>query len=249
MQVMTDSPSRSFAAMPKWRAGFTLIELLVVIGVIALIAGVIGMGFSGGGGTVALQGGQATLSSLVTGARGKAAISNGTTAIVVWGNPSDADSYLRKLAIVVLVDATNDIWQQRGDAVYLPQGAYVVPPDAKNSSTKAKLEPDDASWFVASNFDARSLAHNADDTSTSDPQLKLRENGASTGSSTEKIYRLSSVTPLGRLSGAPNRITVALGQRDSDSLIVFRDPESVRGIELSTYGIPTLVNEKKAFKD
>ena len=53
-----------------------------------------------------------------------------------------------------------------------------------------------------------------------------------------------------RLSGsAVNRITVALGQRDSDSLIVFREPESVRGIELSTYGIPTLVNEKEAFKD
>lgn len=231
------------------RSAFTLIELLVVIGVIALMVGVIGIGFSGSGGTVSLQSAQATMSSLMTGARGKAAITNGNSAIVLWGDPADADSYLRKLAVFVLVDATNDVWQQYGDAVYLPQGVYVVPPEAQNSSTKAKLEPADADWFVATNFDARSLAHNADSSSTGDPELKVREPGATTGSSDEKLYRLAALTSLGRLSGAPNRITVALGQRESDSLIVFREPESARGIVISIYGISTLVNEKTAFKD
>ena len=74
MQIIANSLLTKVSATR--RAGFTLIELLVVIGIIAVIAGVIGIGFSGGGGTVALQGSQATLSSLVAGARGKAAVAN-----------------------------------------------------------------------------------------------------------------------------------------------------------------------------
>jgi prepilin-type N-terminal cleavage/methylation domain-containing protein len=229
------------------RSAFTLIELLVVIGVIAVVAGVIGIGFTGGGSAVAMQSGQSTLASLITGVRGKAAVANQNAAVVVWGDPTDADTFLRQLA--VFVEVASGVWQQKGDAVLLPSGVFVVPPEASNTSTRAKLEPANADWFVVTNFEARSEAANPPATSTVDPLLPVREPGATVGSSNQPLYQLITLTPLGRKSGAPNRIVISMGDRESDSLIVFRQPESSVGITLSTYGIVTLINEKQAFKD
>lgn len=124
------------------KRGFTLIELLVVMAIIAVFLGILGMALSRSSNpTMASQGGQRTISGLVTGARAQAILKQGTVRLIVHNDPplsSDSvavqqekrERYLRYLGIVVLdTDDNGDLyWKAVNEGVYLPRGVYIVPP-------------------------------------------------------------------------------------------------------------------------
>ncbi|MEN9841758.1 MAG: hypothetical protein RL376_1558, partial [Verrucomicrobiota bacterium] len=120
---------------PTPRRAFTLIELLVVIGLIAVLAGGIGLSLGGGDKSNSLKGAQNILSSLLSGARGQAALSQVESAIVV-NTTTSSDYFLRELRIVKR-DSSLSKWVVSGNPVYLDKGIYVVPsknPGSINSS-------------------------------------------------------------------------------------------------------------------
>ncbi|MFA6288381.1 MAG: prepilin-type N-terminal cleavage/methylation domain-containing protein [Opitutaceae bacterium] len=119
-------------------AAFTLIELLVVVGIIALLAGVIGMALRGGDSGTALRASQSTLFSLVASARGQAILSQGTARVLVYADPADPSKNLRYLQVAYTADAVptaTSVWTTVGDGVTLPGGVYVVPPTGMSLTT------------------------------------------------------------------------------------------------------------------
>jgi len=114
------------------RRAFTLIELLVVIGVIALLAGGIGLALGGRGGDgVALTSAQSVLSGLVGATRAEAALHQTSARLLVYAAQppnGSADKYLRYLQIVREEPFGSGKWVAAGDAVTLPAPVCVVPP-------------------------------------------------------------------------------------------------------------------------
>lgn len=115
------------------KRGFTLIELLVVMAVAAVFLGVLGVAISGGGGTVATESAQRSLTTMISAARSQAVLNQARTRLIIHADPPTAgdmsdprrEKYLRFMAI--LVDGPNG-WEEINDGSYLPKGIYVVPP-------------------------------------------------------------------------------------------------------------------------
>jgi prepilin-type N-terminal cleavage/methylation domain-containing protein len=252
---------------PSRHRAFTLIELLVVIAVIAVLVGAVGVALRGGDRGTALQAGQSALSSLIAAARAQAAVRLTNATIVVWGEydgtkPEVASSYLHRAAIMTHEDTSNpadgipDAYVVRGDVVDLPRGVYFVPPDL-GAGFPAKYE-------VAADWpDAATLSngyYRTQSTSTSPVAMEIKRwNGAAnsgageyeddtTISATFQGYRTVTFDPQGQLSGAPRSLVIALGDADGEG-ILFRDSNSQRGLFLSEYGIPTIINDKAGLKE
>jgi prepilin-type N-terminal cleavage/methylation domain-containing protein len=241
-------------AYPQRRA-FTLIELLVVIAVIAILAGIAGVALRGGDRGAALQSGQSALSSLVASARAQASIRLNNATIVVWGEydaskPEVASTYLHRAAVMTYEDTkpvpngVPDAWVIRGDVLDLPRGVYVVPPDlggipsakyavagdwANHDRTDA--EGDAAALMVVKRWDAD--AKNYED----DPSV----------SNTFKGYKTITFDSQGQLVDG-RTLVISLADSDTSGLI-FTDSDSQRGLVLSAYGVPTVINEKAGLRN
>lgn len=115
------------------RNAFTLIELLVVMAVMAVFLGGIGMALSGGEGTMAVQTGQRTMTTMLSVARSQAVVNQTKARLVIHVDPPDPadisdprrEKYLRFIAI--LIDGENG-WEPINEGTTLPNGVYVVPP-------------------------------------------------------------------------------------------------------------------------
>ena len=105
--------------------GFTLIELLLVIGIITVLAAGIGTALQGGDRSVALRSAQGTLVSLLTVARGQAALVGRNAALLVQADPA-VDGYLCNLVVAVR-DSADTTWLPVDDWATLPAGVYVLP--------------------------------------------------------------------------------------------------------------------------
>ena len=114
----------------RWRVrAFTLVELLVVVGLIALLAGGIGLALGDSGGN-SLAGAQTTLASLVATTRAQAAVNQTEARLLVYGSRppgGDQEKFLRLLQVVRAEPAGSNTWIPVGTAVTLPRGVYVVP--------------------------------------------------------------------------------------------------------------------------
>lgn len=227
------------------KGGFTLVELLVVIGVIALIT--TGVTFSLRGGTQAqsLQAGQGALISLLSTARAQAATSQRQAAILIWGDENDSDRYLRHAAVGLLVDPVAKKWEVKGEGIYLPSGIFFVPPDASATGPAKLANPTD--WEEGTTTVYKTLA---------DPEsaelITLQRFNTGTGSYEDienvKAYVTVRYTLIGQLATGENQLVVAVGEHESDSVIRFDSAELIRGVYLSVYGIPIIINEKLGFK-
>src|SRR5690606_38218234 len=137
---------------------FTLIELLVVIGLIVVLAGGIGLAFSGGDKANALHGAQGTLQSMVSAVRGQAALAGRDAALFVNADADDFDTerYLRTFVVAVKTTAGN--WEVVGDEVTLPSGIYLLPPPSGGSPfSKASIEPDSGTYELSDGFGDQSV--------------------------------------------------------------------------------------------
>ena len=225
-----------FAALP-FRAprarGFTLIELLVVIALIAVLAGGIGLSLGKGDRGTSLRTAQATIASLLSGARAQAALNQTNAAIFVNASPT-SDNFLREFRIAIETSANN--WRVKGDPILLPRGLYLVP---------AKGEFPGKVVFSGS-WDSGSTWSLYPSTNTYNNTNRRLKDAADNDISTDDYHRLVNLSVQGTTSAG--KIVVAIAEPQSDGSIRYDYPDLVRGMLVSTYGVASFLNEAEAFK-
>jgi len=221
----------------KLRRAFTLIELLVVIGVIAVIAGA---GFSilnGRNSGTNLANSQLLSVSLLNSARAQAAATGRNARLLVAADPAVAaqDDFLRRFYVAYQdVDQTTGIgtWRLTDAGTPLPPGVYVVPENVDSTYMASGV-----TLFTA-NF--RSNFSGATTITQTYPGV------------TPGVFWYIEITPRGTLVNAPDRIVIASAQVAPPGSTPpgprFDNDQNLRGLRISTYGIPTLVNDAASFQ-
>jgi prepilin-type N-terminal cleavage/methylation domain-containing protein len=228
--------------------GFTLLELLVVVALIGGLSLVLFLGLEGSGKPAALQSAQATVSSLVTAARLKAAASGRHCRVLVANDPADPERYLRFLALQQArhPGASATEWDTVQTAA-LPAGTFIVP--ATITSPVGLVS--DASRWRRSTEPGEELASGAFLNQTIVHALE--------GDVTARQWTGVCYTPQGTLArlgtvGGPPRglIVITTGVRRppgsyaTGASPVLLTPDLVRGLMLSAYGVPAWLNDQNA---
>jgi len=204
-------------------AAFTLIEVIVVVGLIALLAGGLGLAFRGGERAVALQTGQRTLAGLAAAARGQAAVSGRNAGLLVVSDLGSPGDHLRRL-VVAARSPVDGAWIPIDAWITLPVGVALLPPV---TPTGALVGVDD---------DWSGLRSHAFTTATESCDgipchvLSFTPRGTVAGLGGALI--LAPVTGLPPGAGAPHR---------------YEQPEAVRGLLVSSYGQVTFVETRDGF--
>ncbi|MGH8018912.1 MAG: pilus assembly FimT family protein [Opitutaceae bacterium] len=219
------------------RAAFSLIELLAVMSIIAVMAGLIGYLLRGRGTeSYGLQTAQNTIASLLTLARGQAAVSGEIGALFVSTDSDNPERYLRYIVAAVWDPTTKldpdseeqGVWHPVSEGVTLPTGCYLLPQDALTSDM-VENSSDLALW----NSDRSTALREKPEAVHLPPAL----NGTWVGT----VF-----TPRGTTSLAGN-IVLATGRPNPPGTakpFAFSNPENVRGIKVSVYGQLTFINSR-----
>lgn len=216
------------------RAAFTLMELMVVISIITIFAGVIGYGFLRGSGsaTVGLQASQSIVVGLLTQARSQAVLTGREAALLVNNNPNNPTRYRRFLCVVVR-DAANN-WQAVDTGVYLPNGVYVVP---RTALTTADVESGDWSAVDSS-------------------ALQLTEGALAIEAAVANTEPWIGIgfTPRGTTTsgsgGINGNVVLATGRAEppgSSRPFLYTNPNGVRGVAITVYGLTRMLNDARDF--
>lgn len=217
---------------------FTLLELMVVVGLIAALSFVLLGALKPGRGS-ALQAAQGTMANFLVAARSKAAASNQAVRLLVNFNPANADQPSRYLRYVVLQVQSGAGWQSVTDA-FLPDGAYVVP---GNVTIPAGLfATANSTWTKPDGSDLRSTT--------------LRSNNSVTEAINGPTAELWLCLPLAATgtTTASGDLVIAAGRTRApgtfaagESPVELFNPEEVRGLTVSQYGVATLINSRTSF--
>ena len=222
------------------KVGFTLLELLVVVGLIATLSFFLIGGLRGGGRAAAMQSAQATLANLVTAARTKAAASGCRVRILICADPADLARFRRTLAVQQESTLNSNTWNAPAFITSLPDGVFVLP---YRGRIPAGFYDSQSSWvkYNSTNpLESSSL-------SGSPVSVALEGNPANS-------WDLIQFTPAGTLSTGVGDVVLASGaQRPpgsylaGESPVQVTNPENIRGISISTYGVPALINSRASF--
>lgn len=228
---------------------FTLLELLVAIALIAALSFFLGRGLTAGGDAAALQSGQATIANLITTARTKASATGRKTRLLLNTDPGAPGRYLRHLVLQLARQsgASPADWDTVA-TVALPTGVYVVPA-ALNQFVGLVANP--ADWKRVSD-PAADLASDLLTTQLLSVRLE--------GDLSAQEWAGVGFTPNGTLAalggGPPPKgaLVITLGVRrppgsyqSGESPVQLGNPQAVRGLFLSAYGIPALLGERSSF--
>lgn len=220
------------------RRAFTLIELLVVIGLIAVLAGGIGLALGRGDGGVAMQNAQGILASSVSSAKSVAALNQANAGLYLNVDPN-SDGFLREVRIGVAasVDADGDpitpnenVRIQRGDPILLPKGTYVVPASGALSADVT---------YTGTWTGLYSTLY-----TPTDVTLK-RDDGIANIPGTFHLLVDFNSRGTPDTSGG-NRVILAPAVVQAADDLKFDRPETVRALVLSRYGFASFVNDKAA---
>lgn len=203
---------------------FTLIELLVVISIIAVLAAGVGLALRNNNPDASLRSAQGAALGALSSARGQAALTQVNARILVQAD-SAKDDFLRTLRIVIQDTATSgNNWKQVGTDIILPEGVYVVPPSTPSSVT---LGTENGLW----NDGRNSTLFNSAATTV----------GGVTGS----WFVSKDISSLGTVDGG--RIVVTPGRKTSPTTLVLFNASAVRGLEVSRYGVASVINDPESF--
>ena len=229
------------------RSAFTLIELLVVIGVIGVIAGIAVAAFNGRNPGVSMRSGQLVSISLLNSARARAVATGYPARLLIAADDTNApEDYLRRFYVayqeVIATNATSgDVtlaWRLTDTGTALDQAIYVIPPNLTAAQLDASLNLTDyTSKNLESVFSSTITFNNnfgPDVKSQKFYYYEIDPQGG--GLSPTILYRLVLSTGQLTLPG-----TTPPGPR-------FDNPNFVSGFRLSTYGVPTLVNDVPSFQ-
>ncbi|HWA27028.1 MAG TPA: prepilin-type N-terminal cleavage/methylation domain-containing protein [Lacunisphaera sp.] len=227
------------------QSAFTLLEILVVVALIAALSLALLGGLGGSGGSAALQSAQATVSSLVTAARTKAAATNCKTRLLLNVEPSAPDRFLRLLVLQRARQAgSSPVDWDTLQRLLLPADTFVVP------ASLSGLVADPAEWKRISNpaadlnsdlFQNQSLSCTIEgDTAAQEwTGVAFTPNGTLAAVGT-------GLPPKGYLIVASGRARPPGSFAAGASPVELINPASVRGLVLSVYGVPALLNERSA---
>jgi type II secretory pathway pseudopilin PulG len=220
--------------------GFTLLELLVVVGLIAALSFFL-IGGLRSGNTAALQSAQALLANLATAARAKAMATGQSSRVLVQIDAGSGTLPPRFLRYVVLQTKVASGWETIAGA-YLPDGVYVVP--GNFSIIPAGLFAAGAAipWEKVDGSALRSTALRAN-------QVTIESiNGA--GAEQWVSFTISAnagTAQSGDLIVAAGRPRPPGSFAAGESPVELINPETVRGLTLSSYGVPALINARTSF--
>lgn len=216
----------------RFTAGFTIMELLVVVGLIAAFAVIVAMPLAGSGKSVALQSAQAMISNLISGSRARA-ISTNTEVRLLFRAAPELPDYRR---LIVLIAKKSDGSWEAVDSYFLPNGTYVLP--YKSRILSGSFDEDDK-WKVSdSEYLGSSALNNSLFSFAFDAGVEA--------------WEYIAFTPRGTVDGAGSLI-LALGRPRSPaeavgggSPIVLGSPDAIRGVQVSSYGVPRLLDGRDA---
>jgi type II secretory pathway pseudopilin PulG len=221
-----------------------LIELLVAVALVATLLTVLVSGVMGGGRSGALQSSQATVANLVMSARVKAMASGTSTRLLLNVDPTSTAQPARFLRyLVVQVKDANDIWQPVTDA-YLPDGAYVVPGkfDVLPAGLFASVPTGSADWVRSDGTPLRSSAFRQDRLTTETINSVTSEQWVSFA-----LSAAGTTAQAGDIVLAAGRVRPPGSYAAGESPVELENPETVRGLTLSSYGVTALVNDRTSF--
>ena len=210
---------------------FTLIELMVVIGLIAVLAAGVGIAMKNKNPGSGLRSAQSTLVSLLSSARGQAALNQLDSMILVQADPSNVN-YLRSVKVVVRTASGSTSFQEVGSEVILPDGVYVVPPSPSATGVTFKsTSANRLSQFVVSGT----------------------INGSTiglTGTYYQSLY-LTSLGGVGKDGGSATtqvqvkggRMLVTSGTQTAASAWTLDNDSAIRGFSVSKYGVASLISD------
>lgn len=220
--------------------GFTLMELLIVVGLIAALAVTITYALGGGGKAVALESGQAMLANIVTAARTRA-VASGRNVRILVRTQTDRDDYRRLLVLVqlrapALAASVAANWETIG-AVTLPAGVYLMP---DSSQLIPGLLSNPSAWTGGGGSALRSSVlenttfnYDYDGRSEAWEFLGFTDNGTNETNAGDLILAAGRARPPDTANGsAPIELT---------------DPDAVRGVTLSSYGVVRLIHDRAGF--
>jgi type II secretory pathway pseudopilin PulG len=219
-----NDPGSAMRRVTASGSAFTLLELLVVIGLIAALAGALGLKLRAPSGAVALQAGQGALAGLCGAARARAALGGVNARLVVSADPTDADGALRWWQVVEEDAAHAGRWLSAGDGFCLPRGVYTVPPPGSDV-------PGDAAWPAARRSTALAAAQ------------AMTINGAPA-----RLFFYVAFTPRGTTGGG--NLVLAAGRPGPGAAgfpCSLENSDDVRGVLLRSSGAVTLLNDAGAF--
>ncbi len=229
-----------FAQWKRSRA-FTLLELLVVMGLIAAFSLLLIGRWENGGRAASLKSAQAMLANLVTVARTNALANGRSSRILVHVDPASPDDPQRYLRYVVVQLNTVDGWQTVTDA-FLPAGIYIVPGNFSSLPGGLFAASGIVPWRKADGTDLRSTALRSDQifTDTINGVLSEQWVGVVLSSNAGTLQSGDIVLATGRRK-APGSYA------DGDAPIELGNPADVRGLTLSSYGVPAVINARTSF--
>jgi hypothetical protein len=215
-----------------------LVELLVVIGLIAALGTIFALGLKGGGRGVALASAQSLLANLVNTVRLKAVTTGHETRLLLNTDPVSDPRSARFLRYLVWQERVADEWYTLGEAC-LPEGVGLLPRDPRSP---ANLLASNRVWTRADGTTLRSTALQA----ANDLRLTVNSNiieswaslsftaaGTTFSNGDLVLATLEPLPPGSYASGEPP--------------FQFTNPENVRGLSLSRYGLASLVSGRMGF--
>lgn len=213
---------------------FTLVELLIVAALVAALVVGLARGLQPTNATAALRAAQATVYNLLVAGRSTAMASGQNTRVLVQVDPTSPLASARYLRCWALQRLDPAGWTTLA-MVSLPAGTYVVPRDPTSVDG---LVIDPIAWTRPSDGGAlRSTALRMSD-----------EVMASMGGEVEERWAAICFSPRGTTISSQALVLVA-GERTQGHVSPVRlaHPERVRGLVLSVYGVPALVDGRSGF--
>jgi prepilin-type N-terminal cleavage/methylation domain-containing protein len=221
--------------------GFTLLELLVVVGLIAALTAVLIGGLGGGGKSAALQSAQATMANLVTAARVKAMATGQSARVLVHVDQNSTAQPVRFMHYVALQVQVAGVWQLAADA-YLPDGVYVVPGNFATIPAGLFATNTSAAWVKSDGSALRSTALRSNQITAETINSATAEQWVSFS-----IAAAGTTAQWGDIILAAGKLRAPGSYTAGESPIELENPEAVRGVTLSIYGVPALVNGRTSF--